>query len=164
MARPSKPSALKLVEGNRGKRATAKQEPDPTYLEDLAPPAWLNPAAAAVWDELAPRLRSQRLLTVVDIDALALGCVALAQFRAAHNQLDASLVKPSKPGDAMTGAEPRGEHLNPWLVVQSMAFKQAMTVLREFGMSPAARTRIAIQPQGDLFDDRQGGAAGNGYF
>lgn len=164
MARPIKPSNLKLVEGNRGKRALAKQEPDPVYLDDLAPPTWLSAAAATVWCELAPRLRSQRLLTVVDIDALAMGCVALAQFRAAHGHLDETLVKPSKPGDALTGAEPRGEHLNPWLVVQSMAFKQAMTVLREFGMSPSARTRIAIQPQGDLFDGSQDGAAGHGYF
>lgn len=45
--------------------------------------------------------------------------------------------------------------LNQWMVAQSMAFKQAMAVFQQFGMSPAARTRIAVQPQGDLF-------AGNG--
>ena len=46
--------------------------------------------------------------------------------------------------------------MNPWAMVQSMTFKQAMAVLERFGMTPAARTRIAIQPQGDLFDDQPG--------
>jgi hypothetical protein len=48
-------------------------------------------------------------------------------------------------------------------MVKSMAFKQAMAVLQQFGMSPAARTRIAVQPQGDLFGDA-GKEASSGYF
>ena len=52
--------------------------------------------------------------------------------------------------------------LNQWMVAQSMAFKQAMAVLQQFGMSPAARTRIAIQPQGDLFGS--GEKASGDYF
>lgn len=167
MARPSKPTNLKLLEGNRGKRATSKQEPDPEYLEDLAAPGWLTPAARLVWDELAPVLRKQRLLTVVDIDALAAGCAELAMYRALHQRLEVdNLVIASTPA-ALNGAPAKGEHINPWLIVQGMSLKKAMGILRDFGMTPAARTRIALQPQGDLFGGEEAGngtTGGRRYF
>lgn len=149
--RPPKPTALKLVEGNPGKRAMNKQEPDPTYLRDLAAPEWLHPAARAVWDEVAPKLASAKLLTEVDVQALAMGCVAIAQYRQAVRVAGDKLVKSKVVEDDEGKPIETGEHLNPWLLVQSMSFKQAMAIFQQFGMSPAARTRIAIQPQGDLF-------------
>lgn len=166
MARPPKPTNLKLVEGNRGKRATSKQEPDPDYLEDLTPPAWLQAGAREVWDELAPHLRKQRLLTVVDVEPLAVACAELAHYRALHQTLGTmDLVKTSKPA-ALNGAPAAGEHINPWYIVQGMSLKKALNILRDFGMTPAARTRIALQPQGDLFpgEGGNGTTGGNGYF
>lgn len=163
-----KPTSLKLVEGNRGKRALNKQEPDPEYLEDLAAPAWLSPAAKVVWDELAPRLRKQRLLTVVDVEMLAHGCIAIAVCREAHRELAPDLLGPAKdiaaPSPPVTGAPPAATKINPWraMSLQCAAFKQMSQVLTAFGCSPAARSRIALQPQGDLFGDAA--AESNGYF
>lgn len=148
--RPTKPTALKLVEGNRGKRALGKQEPDPTYLQDLSAPTWLSPAAKTVWDEIAPRLSKAKLLTEVDVQTLAMGCVALAQYRKAVQATGEHLVK-SKIVEIQGNPVESGEHINPWQFVQSMSFKQAMAVFERFGMSPAARTKIAIQPQEGLF-------------
>ena len=146
-----KPSALKIVAGNPGKRAINKQEPDPAYLNDLTAPAGMNQAAQDVWNEIAPKLRAARVLTELDVPLLIMGCNAIAQNRMAVNRLGENLIK-SKTAIGEDG-EPTesGEYINPWMMVQSMSFKQAMAVFREFGMSPAARTRIAIQPQGDLF-------------
>lgn len=159
MARPSKPTALKLVTGNPGKRALNKQEPDPTYLNDLTPPPWLDAAAAQVWNEVAPKLRAAKVLTEVDVQILAMGCVSIAQYRQAVKRTGADLVK-SKIVEGEDGQPiETGEQINPWYIVQSMSFKQATAVFREFGMSPAARTRIAIQPQGDLFAEK-----GESYF
>lgn len=158
--RPPKPTALKLVAGNPGKRALGKQEPDPAYLSDLTPPGWLPPSAAGVWREVAPHLSAAKLLTHVDVQALAMGCVAIAQYRLAVEQVGDKLIK-SKIAEKDDGSiVDVGEHINPWALVQSMTFKQAMAVFERFGMSPAARTRIAVNPQGDLFGDK--GAAG--YF
>lgn len=149
--RPPKPTALKLVEGNRGKRGTNKQEPDPTYLADLAPPAWMPAAAQAVWKEVVPALATAKLVTEVDVQALSMGCIAIAQYRYSVKRAGEDLVKSKQElnddGELFT----TGEHINPWMLVQSMTFKQAMVVFQQFGMSPAARTRIAINPQGDLF-------------
>ena len=150
--RTPKPTALKLIEGNRGKRAMNKQEPDPTYLQDLTPPAWLDESAAQVWNEVAPKLRVARVLTEIDAQLLAMGCISIAQYRRAVGRTGNDLVKSKLVENDDGEVEETGEQVNPWYIVQSMSFKQAMAVFREFGMSPAARTRIAVQPQGDLFD------------
>lgn len=165
MGRPSKPTALKLIEGNKGKRGLNKQEPDPEYLEDLTAPDYLSAAAKQVWDEVAPNLRKAMLLTTIDVQTLAMGCTAIAQYRTAARQLGDNLVKAKmvEPADGSGGpAVATGEHINPWLIVQSMSFKQAMAVFMQFGMSPAARARVSINPQGDLFGSGQGKA--NQYF
>ena len=161
MSRPTKPTALKLIEGNKGKRALNKSEPDPEYLNDLTAPDYLSAAAKKVWDEVAPNLRKAMLLTTIDVQTLAMGCNAIAQYRLASQQVGDTLVKANmvEPLEGGGNAVPVGEHVNPWLIVQSMSFKQAMAVFMQFGMSPAARARVSINPQGDLFGNGQGKAA-----
>lgn len=164
MARPTKPTSLKLIQGNKGKRALNKSEPDPEYLNDLTAPEYLSASAAKVWDEVVPNLRQALLLTKVDVPMLAMGCIAIAQYRMAASKAgDDQLIK-AKMVEMEPGATPvaTGEHVNPWLIVQSMSFKQAMAVFQQFGMSPSARTRISVNPQGDLFGNGNNKAAA--YF
>ena len=147
--RPPTPTHLKLVKGNPGKRALNKQEPDPDYIQDLTPPEWLSKAAKDIWNEIAPKLAKAKMLTEVDICMLAKGCTAISQYQRAVKCVGADLVTSHVDKDGNVS----GESVNTWYIVQSMAFKQAMAVFQQFGMSPAARTRIAINPQGDLFDN-----------
>lgn len=158
--RPPKPTALKIVEGNRGKRAINKQEPDPDYLENLDPPEWMNgiPGVVAVWHELAQDLRDAKLLTKVDVTALSQLCVSIAQYRNAAIRTGDALVRAKTVLDEEGNPTEVGEHINPWMLVQSMSFKQANVLMQQFGMTPAARTRVAINPQGELF----GNAGGSG--
>ena len=100
---------------------------------------------------MAPKLAAAKLLTEVDVQMLAMGCVAIAQHRYAVKRTGDDLVKVKHEVDDEGELFSVGEHINPWMLVQSMTFKQAMAVFQQFGMSPAARTRIAINPQGDLF-------------
>lgn len=161
--RPPKPTALKLVEGNKGKRAINSQEPDPAYLNDMTPPAWLGAAAAEVWNEMAPKLRAAQVLTELDVQALAMGCVAISQYRQSVSRIGDALVK-SKHVEKEDGSiVETGEHVNPWMIVQSMTYKQAMGIFAQFGLTPAARSRIAINPQDDLFGHGQA-PAGKNYF
>jgi P27 family predicted phage terminase small subunit len=146
MSNPRKPTNLRLIEGNKGKRAINKNEPDPDFLNDLTAPSWLSAAAVTVWNEMAPKLRAARLLTKIDVPFLEMGCVALANYRHAAQML----------GDDLVLEGSKAEYVNQWMVAQSMAFKQAMAVFQQFGMSPAARTRISINPQNDLFGDGTG--------
>ena len=147
MARPPKPTALKLVAGNPGKRATPNHEPDPEYLADLTPPAWLPERAKAVWREIAPQLSRAKLLTEVDVEALAIGCYSIANHRLAVSKAGESLVKAKFEENEEGDIVETGEHINPWMLVQSMAFKQVHQLFAQFGMTPAARTRVAVNPQ-----------------
>lgn len=142
--RPRKPTALKLVQGNPGKRALPGGEPEPLLLNDLTAPPSLPEQAAAVWKELAPQLRKAQLLTVLDTHALEMLCVAIAQHRHATAQAgDDKLI--------MRNAETGSLSPSPWLIIQSMAFKRAKAMCDAFGMTPAARSRVVVQPQQDLF-------------
>ena len=99
-----------------------------------------------------PPLRAAKMLTKVDVPMLAKGCVSVAQYRHATKMLgDALVLDAEAVEESGVKVVTKAATLNQWMVAQSMAFKQAMAVLQQFGMSPAARTRIAIQPQGDLF-------------
>lgn len=40
--RPPKPTRLKILAGNPGKRELNPDEPDPVLLEDLTAPEWLD--------------------------------------------------------------------------------------------------------------------------
>lgn len=138
-----KPTALKLIDGNRGKRKLPANEPDPAYLNDLTPPPRLPADAAAIWSEIAPRLRAAMLLTELDTLALEWLCVAAAQHRRATTEIGDKFIA--------RNAETGSLSPSPWLIVQSMAFKRAKVLCDSFGMSPAARARVVVNPQGALF-------------
>lgn len=163
--RYGKPTSLRVIEGNKGKRALNKQEPDPDYLNNLTAPKWLPDAAKKVWDEIVPDLRKARMLSTVDVPMLCKGCIAIAQYRFAVKMVGDQMVVGETKSSARGKKVTKPGQLNQWMVAQSMAFKQAMAVFMQFGMSPAARTRLAINPQGDLFDDEKGKESnGSKYF
>ncbi len=142
--RPPKPTALKLVTGNPGKRAINRQEPDPDYLDDLAAPAHLPEHAKKFWNDLAPKLRKARLLTELDVSALEKLCIAEMNYWEVTDKIGLEFVIHGE----------KSVYTNPLLNQQSMYLKQIMMLYREFGKTPAARVRIAINPQGDMFDDQ----------
>lgn len=178
MGRPNKPSAVHAIAGNPGKRARNRQEPDPDYLDDHTPPGWLSADAAKVWTEYAPKLRKAKILTVVDVEPFGRWCELVVRYRMVKADLARSGVMIPREGDAAApadttekaggkdkgadkAAKPRPSHVvNQLVFVESMLLKQLLAVEREFGMTPAARTRVQIEPQLTLFpDDAQPGAA-----
>lgn len=151
MARPVKPTALKLIEGNRGKRALNKKEPDAEYLDDLTAPAHLTADAKKVWAVAAPLLRKSNVLTVLDVFALEMLCNAVVDYRKAQEK--------------STTGETVGSGISPWKQLQSMHFKQANIMLDKFGMNPRDRARLLIDPQLGLnFGDNNAGSKEEKYF
>lgn len=148
MGRPRKPTALHLVNGNPGKRTLNPGEPEPDVLNDLEPPAHLAEDSATVWRELASMLRKIGVLTVADRIALEMLCDAVADYRHARNKVGPDFVK----------ATMKGQMLNQWLVAQQMCGKRAEAFMAKFGMDPAARSRIMVNPQGNLFGNDTPGA------
>ncbi len=72
--RPPKPTKLKLIQGNPGKRALPEFEPDPERGIP-APPRWFPAEYFDLWAEIAPTLEEMRVLSLADGPALVLlGC------------------------------------------------------------------------------------------
>lgn len=142
MARPRKPASLKLVQGTARPHRENGNEPEPALLNDLTPPAHLDERSAAVWNQLAPMLRRMQVLTEADVLAFEMLCNAVADYRLAREQSGEKFVVHSHKGSQM---------LNQWLVAQQACGKRAESFMAKFGMDPASRSRVMVNPQGDLF-------------
>src|SRR5690606_36938676 len=71
--RKPKPTNLKVLEGNPGKRPLNQNEPKPKPIRPKCP-TWLDKEAEKMWRSLAPELESLHLLTIIDVAALAAAC------------------------------------------------------------------------------------------
>ena len=82
------PTALKVLEGDRGKgrRPINKEEPTPPQ-ENVKCPEWLMPEAKKEWKRLAPSLIAMGILTEHDMEAFAGYCQAYARWREAEEFL-----------------------------------------------------------------------------
>ena len=81
--RKPKPSAIRLLEGNAGKRPINLREPKP---EKKAPPCpkWLDPEAKKEWRRLSKKLEQLGILTEADMSVFASYCQAYARWKAAE--------------------------------------------------------------------------------
>lgn len=134
--RHPKPTALKLIEGNKGKRGGNNAEPEFDLVSDLDPPFHLDDGAQAVWGEIAPVLAKGKVLTVADKVALELLCNTIADIRFVRALRGDSFVKKSPK----TGAEMLDQHL----VAEQMLCKRAESLMAKFGMDPASRSRVTV--------------------
>lgn len=75
--RRPKPTALKVLEGNPGKRPLNRREPQPLRSIPTCP-AHLSPTAKGEWKRLAGQLHRLGILSQLDRAALAAYCQATA--------------------------------------------------------------------------------------
>lgn len=130
---PPKPTALKLLAGNPGKKSLPKNEVRPRpALPDL--PKHLATEARAEWERLGPVLVRLKLLTRLDRAAFAAYCQAWAR----HVEAEEQLAKASPLAFTHNGYP----IVNPWQTISKQAVDQMAKFLGEFGLTPAARTRI----------------------
>lgn len=130
-----KPSAIKALEGNPGKRAANPNEPKPENLTNLKPPSFLPSAAKREWKRVVMQLAGLGLISDLDVMALAAYCNAYSTW------LDA-IKKIKETG--MLVRSPNGYPMpSPYVKIQRDAQAEMMGWLKEFGMTPAARTRVS---------------------
>ena len=135
--RRPKPSSIRDLEGNPGHRAPNKNEPKPPVLTKISPPDWLPEKAQEFCHEVAPLLVGMRVLTDADVPAFLLLCDAYAEWRAARAVIDehgATYESISKMGFMIRA--------RPEVAIAAEAWRRVKSMLVEFGMTPAARSRI----------------------
>jgi P27 family predicted phage terminase small subunit len=140
---PPVPNNLRVLRGNPSRRPIYP-EPQPAQPTDVPePPPFLTGYAADEWWRTAPELHRLKLLTVLDVQVLAVYCIAYARWRTAEGALarmaerdaqTSGLLIKSQGGDAMQ---------NPLVGIARRAAADMVRFAGEFGMSPAARARIS---------------------
>ena len=84
--RKPKPTALKVLEGNPGKRQLNIVEPKPKKKAPKCP-AWLDAEAKKEWRRLAKQLEDLGILTQIDMAAFAGYCEAYSRWKEAEELL-----------------------------------------------------------------------------
>lgn len=85
--RKPKPTAVKKLEGNPGKRKLNTKEPVPAKgMPDC--PEWLLPEAKKEWERLADLMNQMGVLTEVDMAAFAAYCQSYARWKEAQEHID----------------------------------------------------------------------------
>lgn len=142
--RPRKPTQLKKLAGNPGKRALPRDEPTPT-VRLPSPPRHLSGRARYEWRRLGAQLEQLGLMTTVDLRALELLCVSYDQMRTCQEKVDElGMVVYTPQGYPMT---------NPWFTNMAKLQAEVAKMLREFGLTPASRSRVqAVKPEAEEDD------------
>jgi P27 family predicted phage terminase small subunit len=137
--RRPKPTAIKELEGNPGKRTLNKSEPKPGRLS-RAPvcPAFLKGLARAQWNKMAPELARLGVLTKIDLDALARYCLIYQRWREAEIEVKRlGVVCKTVKGNLVQ---------NPWLSVANRSNEQLNKLATEFGLTPSSRSKVSAEP------------------
>lgn len=131
------PTPLRLIDGNPGKRAINRREPQPpTGLPTC--PAHLSPTAKAEWNRLARSLNGVGLLTQADRAALAAYCQAYGRWVEAERRLAETPTLLKTPSGYV--------QQSPWLSVANKQMELMARFMAELGLTPSARSRLALPP------------------
>lgn len=147
VGRKSRPTALKILEGEPNKDRINLREPKPKLGRPTCP-MHLNGAARYEWRRIVPELEALGLLTQIDRAALAAYCQAYGRWVIAERKLN-ELSSMSADKMALLYKTTNGNLIiNPLLSVANKAMEHMHKFLTEFGMTPASRSRITVNPSG----------------
>lgn len=147
--RKPKPSSIKAAAGNPGKRPLNPDEPQPDRGAPL-PPADLPPEQKKHWDAAVELLDNMGILTVADALPLHLLTRATSEYLwycdMAPIGSDVLFSEGAKNADGEVTKEGK-MYWNMAAAARNQAWGRLLEMLREFGLTPSSRSRIAAKPK-----------------
>lgn len=142
--RKPKPTLIKQLEGNPGKRKLNEFEPKP---EKRAPkcPAWLDKEAKKEWRRTAKQLEKLGVLTEVDMAAFAGYCEAYARWKEAEEFI-------SRHGTIIKTPSGYWQQV-PQVSIAQTYLKIMIKFCEQFGLTPSSRSRIVADKGNDEVND-----------
>lgn len=134
-----KPTNLKILEGNPGKRKLSQNEIKPK-IKLLKCPTWLHKDAKKEWRKIAPILNNLGLLTESDQMIFAGYCQNYARWKQAEIELSNS--------DLLVLGQ-RGYTQNPLTRISQSYFTKMKICIEKLGLSPSDRANLEITGLGD---------------
>ena len=138
--RKPKPTALKRINGNPGRRPLNDSEPV-VALGGFSCPKYLNDEARREWRRVVRDLKGAGVLARVDRATLEGYCVSYARWRLAEEEIETE-------GITITG--PKGGVMkNPAVTVAVQERMLMLKFMSELGMTPSSRSRLHVEPKRD---------------
>jgi len=137
--RKPKPSHLKLLDGNPGRRPTNPGEPQPDRAIPTCP-AHLCPSAKAEWKRLAQQLHTLGIFTALDRAVLAGYCQAYGRWVEAERKLKETPAILKMPSGYI--------QQNPWLTISNKQLELMHKYMSELGLSSVSRSRVDVRRPG----------------
>jgi P27 family predicted phage terminase small subunit len=134
---PKKPTQLKLIAGNPGKRELNHREPKPAKGRPVCPAA-MSRRAKQIWKETCDQLASMGILAKADRHQIAAYCEAVALAELCNKVLTKEGVSFITP-QGYVGARPE-------VAVRNRAWTTLRQFAKEFGLTPSARANIEVNP------------------
>ena len=131
--RKPKPTALKKLEGNPGRRPLNRIEPMPPVVQ-LKCPNHLLPEAKKEWKRLAPVLMDLGLLTAADAVPFEGYCTAYARWLEAQDEIN-------KHGSIYKDNEGKIRP-NPFIAIANQQMREIKSFAAEFGLTPSTRSAM----------------------
>lgn len=135
-----KSAALRLLHGTHPERVN-RDEPVPSAGVP-SPPEGMSEAVLEVWHRTVAELSAMGVLTPADRDALAAFCEAVVIHRRACALLARS--------DVMVKGVEGGPVRNPAVAIARDAAVTVRMFASEFGLTPSARSRLAVPTRGEV--------------
>lgn len=142
--RKPKPTALKVLEGNPGKRQLNDKEPKPKSKAPTCP-KWLEDEARKEWRRMAKQLEGLGVLTEIDMTAFAGYCQAYARWKEAEEFI-------SKHGAIVKTPSGYWQQV-PQVSIAQTYLKIMNRFCEQFGLTPSSRSRIITETNKTDDDD-----------
>lgn len=137
MPYPRKPTALKRLQGNPGKRPLGREIDGAALTKVPSCPAWLEEDARKFFRTMGREVIGMGLLTQADVPALIALAVTWGRWVDAERKL-------AERGEVITTAAGE-QRVNPWLTVSNRALDKFCDLLTQFGGTPASRTKFVLE-------------------
>src|SRR3954470_6373028 len=135
--RKPKPTALKILHGNPGKRPLPQNEPTPpAVIPD--PPDHLDEVAKREWERITMLLSQVGLMAQLDMAGVAAYCVSYSRWADAEKRV-------AKHGTIVLSPDKKFPMKSPYLCIAESAMESMRKLLGEFGLTPAARARVQVE-------------------
>ncbi len=141
MGRRAKPAQVKVIEGNFRK----DRHGHGPKVDIKAPvcPTWLPSKAKKYWSEIVPQLEQAGLIGIVDSAAFAAHCDSFGKFEEVTRKL--------KKLEDMIDETPQQYQVQSVLFqIRNKLWDQVLKSASEFGLSPAARSKVKDTGQQQL--------------
>ncbi|HIF9075729.1 TPA: phage terminase small subunit P27 family [Photobacterium damselae] len=148
-----KPTVLKLIQGNPGKRPINKNEPQPPKTKGkVRAPRRFNRESKKWFNDIVKRAESMGVMTDVDDIGVEMLVDAYAEYLALCEIIEnAGFVYVTKGTKGQKSIK-----ANPAVVMRADAWKRISSMLQQFGLTPSSRSKINTdkpESEGDILDD-----------